>query len=262
MYSTNNLLAMGVCALLSVAIPVAAVIFFKLKNKDSWLPSAFIGAGTFLVFAMILEQLLHSVMLPLVNNSTVLYAVYGALAAGIFEETGRFVAYKTLIRKHCSTKNAVLTGLGHGGFEAVLVLGVAMINYIFLAISVNSIGMEAVLEQMTAQNPETAEAVRTQLTALTDYGFLNCALTVYERVIAMAFHVCMSVWVCTAVSEKGKLWLYPAAVAVHAALDFPMAFVQKGALSIPVCYIILTVFSGIIITITVKMSRKKSAEKE
>lgn len=262
MYGSTALLAMAVCGILAVMLPAAAVTAFKLKNKDTWLPSAFIGAGTFVLFAMILEQLLHIVMRPLVENNVILYAAYGALAAGVFEETGRFAAYKTLMRRHYSTKNAVLAGLGHGGAEAVMVLGITMINLFSIAVTANSIGLEAVLEQIAAKAPDQTDAMRAQLEALTDYGFLNCAIGVYERMIAMTFHVCMSVWVCAAVSQKGKTWLFPAAVAVHAALDIPAALTQKGAVTIPVCYIIMTVITGIAVAATVKISRKNAVGKE
>ena len=51
--------------------------------------------------------------------------------AGIFEETGRFLAFKTVLRKKQGKDiNALMYGAGHGGFEAAALLGITMINNI------------------------------------------------------------------------------------------------------------------------------------
>lgn len=57
MFSVKNIIVLGLGALLGIGIPLAAAVFFKLKRKDTWFPSVLIGAATFFVFAMILEQL-------------------------------------------------------------------------------------------------------------------------------------------------------------------------------------------------------------
>ena len=63
--SGSTIAALVVGGLLAIIIPIAAIIVYKRRRKDAWLISALIGAGTFLVFALILEQILHTVMLPL-----------------------------------------------------------------------------------------------------------------------------------------------------------------------------------------------------
>ncbi|MCM1166982.1 MAG: YhfC family intramembrane metalloprotease [Lachnospiraceae bacterium] len=257
MFGTQTIAALAVGGVLAIIIPIAAAVVFKLKNREAWLPSVFIGAGTFLLFALVLESLLHQVMIPLVQNSTALYCIYGSLAAGIFEETGRFVAYKTLMRKHYSTKNAVFMGIGHGGFEAMAVLGFSLLQYVVLAFSVNALGIDAVVEQTTGGNAELAETARQQLEAIAGYNFASMGMGVYERIIAMIFHVCMSVVVYKAASQKGKLWLYPCAVLVHAAMDFPVTLYQRGVLTnIALMYVILTAFSVIAVFLAVLLAKK------
>ncbi|MDE7398718.1 MAG: YhfC family intramembrane metalloprotease [Oscillospiraceae bacterium] len=261
MFSTETIAALAVGVALAVLIPVIAVIMFKKKNPDSWLPSVFIGASTFIVFALILEQILHTVMIPILKDNIIIYSVYGALAAGVFEETGRFVAYKTLMKKHYTTKNAVLMGLGHGGIEAIIALGVTLAMLLVLAVMSNSIGIDKVLEMTASGNPGTAEALKnpleTQLEGLTEYNFVSCALGVYERIVAMILHTCMSVFVYKAVTQKGKIWLYPTAILLHALFDFPAALYQTNVItSISVIYIIMTVFTAIIAGAAVLMAKK------
>lgn len=257
MFSTDTIAALAVGGALAILIPVAAVIVYKRKNRDTWLPSVFIGAGTFIVFAMVLEQLLHTVMLPVVKDSVIWYSIYGALAAGVFEETGRFVAYKTLMKKHYTTKNAVLMGLGHGGIEAALILGVTLVTYLALILSANSVGLDKALETAAKGNAEMAQTLGAQLESMRGYNFVNMALGIYERVIAMVFHTCMSVFVYKAVAQKGKIWLYPAAVLLHALLDFPAALYQMQVItSLAVVFVILTVFVLAIVLVTVKLVKK------
>lgn len=255
MFSNVTIAALAVGAALAILIPVIAVIVYKRKNRDTWLPSAFVGAGTFIVFALLLEQLLHTVMLPIVQGNPWVCAVYGALAAGVFEETGRFVAYKTLMRKHYTTKNAVLMGLGHGGIEAALVLGVTLLTYLTLILSANSVGLDKALETAAKGNAEMAQTLGAQLETIREYNFISCALGIYERVIAMTIHTCMSVWVYKAVTHR--LWLYPAAIAAHAGLDFFAALFQQNIItSMAVLFAIVTLFTAAIVFMTVKIAKK------
>lgn len=256
MFTTETLVALAVGGVLGLAIPIAAIIIYKKKNRDTWLPSAFIGAGTFILFAMILETLLHRVMLPIVQGNVWTYAIYGALAAGVFEETGRFVAYKTLMKKHYSTKNAVLMGLGHGGIEVVIVLGVSYLAYLVLALAANSYGsIEALVEAM--KGSAASNGVDVVLITVEKTRFKDIFSPLCVRLIAMTFHVCMSVWVYKAVSQKGKIWLYPVAIAAHALLDFFAALYQTGVISsVLLLYIILTVFAAVIVFATVMLAKK------
>ena len=255
-FSTETIIALGIGGLLAIAIPAAAIIIYKVKNKETWLPAAFIGAGTFFVFALILEQLLHAVMLPVIGDSVAGYVIYGALAAGIFEETGRFVAYKLLMKKHYTTKNSIMMGLGHGGFEAMILVGTMMFSYLAMAVMVNSMGIDEVLRLTGGDDPSVAEIATAQLNAISGFGFVNIGLSIFERLIAMTVHVCFSVWVYKAVSVKGKLWLFPAAVLAHAVVDVCAALYQKGVMELLPMYIYMAVGTAIIVVITVIMAKK------
>lgn len=257
MFTSSAIVSLFVGGLLGLIIPISAAVIFKLKNRQVWLPSVFIGAGTILVFALILEQLLHAVMLPIVKDNAFLYIVYGALAAGVFEETGRFAAYKTLMRKHYSTKNAVYMGIGHGGTEAIILVGINFISYAVIALTVNAVGAEQFIQMSTNGNAELAETLGQQLDAIAAVDFVSVLPALYERVIAMVCHVCMSVIVYKAASQRGKFWLYPTAIALHALLDAPAAMYQTGIItSIPVVYAIMTVFAAAVVSGTVMLAKK------
>lgn len=256
-YTTQTTAALIIGAVLAFVIPIGAVIAYKLRNRSAWLPSALVGAGTFIIFAMVLEQLLHAVMAPVIGGNTVLYIVYGALAAGIFEETGRFIAYKTVMKNSFSTKNAVMTGLGHGGTEMIIILGLTMISLAGSAIMVNSQGLESVVALLAAENPNAVEPTRAQLEALAAYGFTDLTMSVYERLLAMTLHICLSVVVFFAVSRPGKIHFFPIAIVLHALFDVPAAMYQTGVItSLPVVYAVLTVLTAGLAGFTVMLAKK------
>lgn len=257
MFSSSTVAMLFVGGALGIIIPVAAAVIFKLKNRETWLPSVFIGAGAFFVFAMILEQILHAVMIPIVSGNALLMSIYGCLAAGVFEETGRFVAYKTLMKRHYSTKNALYMGIGHGGCEALLLVGVNFISYAAIALMVNVIGVDRFIQMSTVGNAEIAETIRTQLDAIAGIGAVTVFQAVYERLIAMTFHICMSVIVYKAASRRGKIWLYPLAVVLHAVLDVPAMLYQLGIItSIPAVHIIMTAFVAAVVFGTVMLCKR------
>ena len=75
--------------ILGILIPIVLLIYFKKKYRAG-VKSFLVGLAVMLLFAMVLEQLVHSVILgaPIgmaIQGNIWLYALYGALMAGLFE---------------------------------------------------------------------------------------------------------------------------------------------------------------------------------
>ena len=108
--STASIIGIIVTLIISVGLPIALCIIVWRKTRAR-ISSFFIGAATFIVFALILEQILHVVVLSAAPNlikNIWLYALYGGLAAGIFEETGRFLAMKFCMKNNLDKQNAIM----------------------------------------------------------------------------------------------------------------------------------------------------------
>ena len=122
-------------AVLTVVGPAAGMLFLRRRGgrwRDFW-----VGGVTFFLFAMVLEQILHTLVLrsPLgqvLQSNIWLYGLYGGLAAGIFEEVGRFLAFKLVLRNRRERITALSYGVGHGGMEAFLLLAVTYLNNLYL----------------------------------------------------------------------------------------------------------------------------------
>ena len=115
--SGASMVGMVISLLLSVGLPIFLGIFIYKKTK-AWVPAFFIGCGIFVGFAMILEQICHAIVLTVtgdvIRDNIWLYAIYGGLAAALFEECGRWIAMKFCLKKHLIREYALMYGAGHG----------------------------------------------------------------------------------------------------------------------------------------------------
>lgn len=147
--------------------------------------------------------------------SPVLYTLYAALAAGIFEETGRLFCFKVLLKKREKSDCAVAYGIGHGGIEVVLILGM---TYLFMLLAVLGVdfGSEATNEQM--------------IVAAGSISLSAACITMFERISAMMLHIGLSMLVFIAAREKKYIYLYPLAILIHAMIDAPAALYQYQVL--------------------------------
>lgn len=88
---------------------------------------------------------------------------YAALAAGLFEETGRLVAMKFFMKKNLDKGNALMYGVGHGGVEAILLVGLTYVNNIVISIMINTGTIQLSMSQL---EPAMQEATYQQLQPL------------------------------------------------------------------------------------------------
>lgn len=218
------ILCVTIAALISIGLPVALLIYWRKRTHASLLPAA-VGAVTFVLFALVLEQLLHSVVLklPAVTENTALYVLYAGFAAGIFEESGRWFAFRFLLRRYRGRETAITYGIGHGGTEAILINGVAMISNLVLITVLMRNGESGLAAFVGEQNaPALISSYATTPPALFLVGGV-------ERAIAIALHIALSVFVFRAVREhKVGDWLL--AVLFHAGVDCFAALYSVGVI--------------------------------
>lgn len=241
-FSPESIISLVLMAVLGIAVPAAAALVWRFRFHKGTLKATFIGAGMFFLFAMVLEQLLHVLVIPLVMNNVVLYVIYGSAAAGVFEETARFLSFRFFLKKNRSAENAVSYGLGHGGCEMILLLGLQAV--IALAM-IATVSPDVVSELSSESDFYAYSRVISQLTAYSQVTYGNLAISVLERIIALILQVSLSVLVMEAVMVKGRIWLYPAAIVIHALMDVPAALYQCGVIPVIVCELIIAAFTAV-----------------
>ena len=227
----EQFIALGIGAMLAVIIPIAIALIWKLWKHEKF-TTIIVGAVTFVLFALILEKTIQNALvfpstmgLPdhaasqFINARPVLWALVLGLFPGVFEETGRLVAFKTILGNRRNKETSISYGIGHGGIEVILVLGINYIIYIVYGIMINTGTFQGVIDQVAAQVPDQVDAMRALADQLAVFSFADIGAGMFERIFAFLFHVGASILVFYAARDKGRLWLYPLAILLHTALD-------------------------------------------
>ncbi|MBQ7153346.1 MAG: YhfC family intramembrane metalloprotease [Clostridia bacterium] len=233
-------------AVIAIAVPVAiAIIWMKKKNEP--VTSVLIGAAAFLLFVLILEKPIQNVLLfptamglkdhalsRFMSERPILLSFLAGLFPGVFEETGRFVAYKTLLRKRKNRETSISYGIGHGGFEVIYLLGVASLQYILYAILINTGLFGTIMEQVAEQAPDQVSTLEAVVDTIAAYSLAEVGVALFERVFAVMFHIGASILVFYSCKEGRRVWLYLLAIVLHTVLDFIAALCLFNVISLPV----------------------------
>ena len=233
---TQSFAAIVTGAVLAVVIPIIVAVIWKVAKKERF-TSILAGAATFLLFVFILEKPLQALVVSVdhpvsrfLTANPLLLAIVLGLFPGIFEETGRLVAYKTVLKNRRNRETAVSHGIGHGGCEVMILLGMSYITYISYAAMINSGTFATLIDQMPAQ-ADTLYALAGQLAHLSFAGIIPGFA---ERLFAFLFHTGASIIVFYACKDRKKLWLYPLAIVLHTALDFWAGLYSLKMINIPI----------------------------
>ena len=239
---------------ISIALPVVLLIVVHKKTKAR-MAMAVIGAATFFLFAMVLEQILHAVVLGVggerITGNIWIYGLYGGLAAGLFEEVGRFVAMRFAMKKQLNLPNALMYGVGHGGIEAILIVGLASVSNLVTSIMINAGTLEA---SLGALDQATKEATLTQLSALWTTPSYQFFLSGIERIVAVTLHIALSVLVFQAV-KLGKKRYWFLAFAIHVGVDFATV-IAANYLNLVLVEVMLAVLVAGVVAPTISLCRK------
>ncbi len=246
-----SIIGMCIAFIVAVGLPMGLMLyaFLKLKADMLWFG---IGAATFIIFALVLEQCLHVVMIKqfgeALTGNLLVKAVYGGLAAGVFEELGRFTSMNLFKKKELNKLNALMYGVGHGGIEAIIIVGLTSISNLITSIMINTGSFEPMLASL---DDEVKAQTLKQVSLLWTTSSLDFYLAGVERVVAISFHICLSYIVYRAVKNK-KVQLLVLAIVLHAGLDF-ITVLLAGYVSSLVLELVLLVLVAIIAVLVFKI---------
>ena len=251
-----------ITVVLMIAIPVIFFIYWRRKHKEqtklSWLIAGAIG---FIVSARVLELGVHYFCIladnPIsrfINGNTAAVVLYGIMMAGLFEECGRYIVLKYIMKKNRTRENSVLYGIGHGGIEILAVLLPSIITFLAVAVMFSAGDTENALRTLNITEETAAAALPTvQSAAAFDYGMM--AANVIERLFAMFLHIGLTVIVYYGVVNANKMYL-PLAILLHMLMDTFPALYQRSVVPLWSVEVWAAVWTIIIVFIAVKLYRK------
>lgn len=245
-----------VCLVLPIALAVW-IIQRRSHPKKGATPVFFIGMAIFILFAGILEGPFRGIARQF-QHTPWLYALYGALLAGVFEEGGRWFGFKWIQRripqKVKTPETPFLYGLGHGGIEMMLGGGLAMFSNVLFATTINS----GALAKVIANTPTSARAaITTAVKQLTGMSAWTVSLSLLERLLALTIQIALSVVVWLIVVNRKQWFWMLVPVGLHAFIDFPAGLSQAGALSVPVTELLLVVQTAMVVAFVYWLWRRE-----
>lgn len=217
--------------LVSLVLPVALLLIFAVKNRKQGIISAWLlgAAGFFVTQILVRVPILtalqsQSWFLNLYQKYLFAYAFGLAFTAGLFELAGRFAVAK-LMRKRLTVKRSLAAGLGHGGIEAMVLIGMTYVNNLLYIFMINSGTFDALFAQVAGNQPAVAqlEMIRQQLLTTPPALFL---LGGFERILAMTAHTAMSMLVCYGVAHKKALPCALVCLGIHTFIDLTAGLSQ------------------------------------
>lgn len=255
--SLASIIGMCFTLLISFGLPIGLLLYAMNKLKAKMI-SFWIGAATFVVFALVLEQLLHIGMInqfgEALTGNILMKAIYGGLAAGIFEEVGRFISMKLFMKRFLNKENAFMYGVGHGGIEAMIIVGMTTVSNLISAYMINTGLMEKSLELFDS---DIKQQTIDQLTVLWTTSPVDFYMAGVERVVAITLHLSLSYIVYRAVKD-GKIQLLFLSIALHAFADFVTVLVAGYAPVIVVEIVLIAIVSIIAVFVYKKFSAEQT----
>lgn len=192
------LVSLIVGILICYALPTVCLILLIRRKKGAG--KAFVwGALAFVVSQLLIRVPILQLVLPNFQWFAVLqmypwrYGLFLGLTAGLAEETARWIAARCFLRGKDTLGHGLAFGLGHGGIEAMLLVGPNMIA-----------GIVMVLTGQTGLFPA-------------DWGSVLAGGA--ERIFAMAFHIGAGLLVLYGVRSGRVVRYWALAVALHTVMD-------------------------------------------
>lgn len=212
MNGINNILLQELCllfnALICFGIPIIGLLLLRKRAVLVIRPFLF-GMAAFFVSQILIRIPLLQFVLPNFNwfltlqVNTYAYGLFLGISAGIFEETARFICLRYFLTNRTRLGDGLAFGLGHGGIEAMLLVGInslaAMILYPL-----------GILD-------------------LSGSGYLTILTGGIERVFAISFHIGATLVILYGIKVNKPIRFLTLAILLHGLID-------SGAVILPTAY--------------------------
>ena len=216
---TGWLISLAVVSILAIVYPFVLAVIARIRLGVRW-RYFWYGTLVFLVFQLLTRVpavlALNNVFAsPLKESASFRFTWYLilSLTAGLFEEVGRYVGYRLFMRHEEKTwSKAIMYGIGHGGIESIVLVGVLSLLSLVNIIVTSSINLNVLT---TSQH----KTVIQQFAALNAQPVWFPLLSGWERLWTLPIQIAFSVMVLQVFRRNNVGWLWLAIIA-HTIVDF------------------------------------------
>jgi len=214
--SELSLLSIIFTTIISIVLPIGLIVYFVRKYSAS-LVYFTVGIMVFIIAQIFIripliewlsDQFWFSGHIGSNKIATILFL---SLTAGVFEEVGRFVAFRFVLLTDREWKNGIAFGIGHGGIEAVTMVGINYLGFIVIALNTNY----QWFNNFVAAIPH----VGTMTNLLIDSSSSIFLLAGIERLFVIIIHIGLSLFVLNGV-RVGRISHLFYAIGFHTILNF------------------------------------------
>lgn len=263
MVSTATIVSVVITFCISMVLPILIFVIYGVKNKGKGVWSAwFLGAAGFFVMQIIIRTPILNLVattqgfMSFVTRHFVIYCLVLAFTAALFEVIARYVVARIMSEKLTFTRG-IAAGLGHGGIEAILVVGMTYLSNLMYIGMINGGTFDSIVEQTAALGADTSSllVVKESLLQANPGIFL---LAGYERILTMIFQVALSLLVCYYVSRKEDWKGILICLLCHWIVDFVSPLINGCAsaymgnlISTKTAYVIIYAFLTAVVVVSV-----------
>lgn len=217
---------MSITAAACIAVPTALYCYWR-KKHELTLGPMLLGIVVFFTFTLLIQESLHVLVLQpneegyirLLDENPWGFVLYAVISGSIIRETGRYAAFRILKKSHEEPGTALSLGIGNGGIDAFMLIGLPMLSYMSISASINEGGIAAIGDYAYMLSLANALAAAHPATYLAE---------TITALITVAASISLSVIVFASVIMKGRLWLLPAAILLQAMLSLAPIMYQAG----------------------------------
>ena len=221
----GSIVTMCITLFISLVLPILLLIFYARKHKGEGVVKAWLlGAAGFYVTQLVIRTTILSLLsmteefASFIEQNYLIYAVLLGVTAGLFEVVGRFACAKILSKNELTFTKAISSGLGHGGIEAMVLLGITYINNLLYAVMINNGTVETVIAEAETAGVDISQ-INTFIDTLINTPAPMYLLAGYERILSMIAQVGMTLVVFYFMWKKQTAKGIAICVIYHTLLD-------------------------------------------
>ncbi|TYQ16720.1 UNVERIFIED_CONTAM: putative membrane protein YhfC [Acetivibrio alkalicellulosi] len=256
MISYASFIAMIISLLMCFLFPVFLYIVLR-KNSRNITGAVVAGAIAFYISQMIIRLPLIQAVLPnltwfsKLQEIPLLLILFMALSAALFEETARFLAFTLLLKERQVWKCGIAFGIGHGGIEAILLVGMTYVNNIVLSVMINTGNFHSFL-----QDKLDNEAIEQIYVALMETPFQTFLAAGIERTMVILIHIALSVMILEGIVRKQKLMFYFLAVIFHSGINYVSSYLYYKKVNIWLVELFIALVAALAILNVIKSKKR------
>lgn len=198
-------IAIIIALLITIGLPVLAGVWANKKVGVSWHVITYGAMAYFIV--QLLVTLVFSGFSLLVQNQTIMIAegsllsvqiILSIFLGALFGVIVRWAGMKFLKFDLVNHKSALGIGIGYGGVESLMLVGLPMLNT-FITMMAN--------RQIDPQTSTLDPAVISQIEALWQVPFTIPLIGALERIAAMVMHITVTIMILRSFQRNQPYWL-------------------------------------------------------